>query len=477
MEEDYKLISGEPYEGELTGRPERPYVHDYTKTLVMKIFVSEPSETEGETRVSMNFDEILYLIKQVDKITLQIPKILYLVGWQYHGHDDKYPAFFEVNEALKRECDFDARDSLLWLMKKAYDYHTTVSLHINLTDAYQDSPLWETYLRHNLISRRDNGELMKIGEWGYYRKKSAYQVNYTREWESGFTKQRIDKLLDLLPIKKAGTIHCDAFFARASKDTSLESEKAAKRKICRYFRNQGIDVTTEFLHGTKEGFSEETYTDGNESGVLGIIPFIWHLNQSQQDYMKRPASLVTGAGINPDLEYGNDEAIGFLFGKTMYGEDVFFDKENRYGLNPDWEREFKKKFCMQTVVWTYLNQYQRVSLYGEGQERILQYEDDLIADWENKVIRHKEVLLREKDNVFVPMVWSQKIGIIAYSMSGYQAKEWMLPKAWEQVTQVIITEVSSESVVSTKRMLLNRKITLSLEPEQMVVIYPFLGGK
>lgn len=470
MEEDYRLISGEAYEGELTGKPERPYLHDYTKTLVMKIFVSEPSLVEGETKVSMNFDEILHLIKQVDQITLQIPKILYLVGWQYQGHDDKYPAFFEVNPALKRECDSEARESLVWLMNEAFQYHTTVSLHINLTDAYQDSPLWETYLLHDLISRRENGELMKIGEWGYYRKKAAYQVNYTREWESGFAKQRIDKLLEYLPIRRAGTIHCDAFFARASKDTSLDSEKAAKRKICRYFRNQGIDVTTEFLHGMKEGSLEETYTGGNESGVLGIIPFIWHFNQSQEDYMRRPASLVTGAGINPDIEYGNDEAIGFLFGKTMHGEDVFFDKEKRYGLNPNWEREFKIKFCMQTALWAYQNQYKRVRLFGEGQERILHYEDGLIANWANKVIRHKEVLLREKDDIFVPLVWSQNHRIIAYSVLGYQEKEWMLPKEWEQVTEVIITEVSLESVISAKRRVKNRKILLSLEPEQMVVI-------
>ena len=43
-------------------------------------------------------------------------KIIYLVGWQYNGHNDKYPAFFEVNRALKWLQDKDAMESLLWLM-------------------------------------------------------------------------------------------------------------------------------------------------------------------------------------------------------------------------------------------------------------------------------------------------------------------------------------------------------------------------
>ena len=59
----------------------------------------------------------------MDKRTVGIPKIVYLVGWQYNGHDSKYPAWFEVNERLKRPEDKTALESLKWLMKEA----TTVS--------------------------------------------------------------------------------------------------------------------------------------------------------------------------------------------------------------------------------------------------------------------------------------------------------------------------------------------------------------
>ena len=76
-------------------------------------------------------------------MSLGMPKIVYLVGWQYLGHDSKYPAWDSVNESLKRECDKTAKDSLLWLMEEGFKYNTTVSLHINIQDAYRDSPLWD----------------------------------------------------------------------------------------------------------------------------------------------------------------------------------------------------------------------------------------------------------------------------------------------------------------------------------------------
>ncbi len=474
LERKWDQISGAPYDGEQIGKPEREYIHDYTKTLLMKIFVSEPSATAGISNVSMNFEQILQLIKELDELTRQIPKILYLVGWQYNGHDDKYPAFFEVNPLLKRACDRDARESLIWLMEEAFQYHTTVSLHINMTDAYEDSPLWETYTSNDLIAKKDNGELFNIGEWGHFIKKTAYQVNYSKEWESGYAKKRIDRLLDYLPIKRAGTIHCDAFFARASLDTSLDSEKEAKRKIIRYFRDCGVDLTTEFLHGTN-GDRAETYTDGNDSGVLGLIPCIWHFNQSQEDYMKRPASLITGAGINKDLLYGDDEGIDFLFGKSMYGEDTFFNQKDRYGLNPDWEREFKKQFCQQTLLWAYQNQVARKELKGQGDQRILYYEDGLVADLNRKLIQHKEVILREDNDVFVPVIWKNKQEIIAYSLHGYTDKLWHLPSEFNLANEVLISDISSNGLVKRRsQRIINHCVQLSLEPEQMIVIQPVI---
>jgi hypothetical protein len=48
----------------------------------------------------------------MDHLTLGLPKIVYLVGWQFSGHDSKYPSWGVVNESLKRPQDATALGSL-----------------------------------------------------------------------------------------------------------------------------------------------------------------------------------------------------------------------------------------------------------------------------------------------------------------------------------------------------------------------------
>jgi len=174
---------------------EGQFNHDYSRTLVMKMMLSIP-DGKGGTNVYCDLDKALELIRQTDNITLGVPKIVYMVGWQYRGHDDLYPAFFEVNPALKRPGDENARESFLWFMREAKKYNTVISLHINMTDAYENSPLWQEYVDNDLISKNADGSLMIIGN---YNNLKAYQINYRNEWEKGYAQMRIDKLLDLLP--------------------------------------------------------------------------------------------------------------------------------------------------------------------------------------------------------------------------------------------------------------------------------------
>lgn len=80
--------------------------------MVMKLGMAVPDlKNEGKSEVRLTFEQALEYIKKIDNITQNITKIYYLVGWQYLGHDDKYPDFFEVNEALKRKEDKTALES------------------------------------------------------------------------------------------------------------------------------------------------------------------------------------------------------------------------------------------------------------------------------------------------------------------------------------------------------------------------------
>lgn len=105
--------------------------YDYSKTMMMKLDIGIPDNKDG-CKLNNTFEQALEKIKTVDALTLGAPKIIYLVGWQYQGHDDKYPAFFEVNEAAKRPQDKTALESLLWLVDEAKN----ITLQFRITSTY-----------------------------------------------------------------------------------------------------------------------------------------------------------------------------------------------------------------------------------------------------------------------------------------------------------------------------------------------------
>jgi len=41
----------------------------------------------------MHITDVLDRIRVIDALTRGIPKIMYLVGWQFQGHDSKYPSW------------------------------------------------------------------------------------------------------------------------------------------------------------------------------------------------------------------------------------------------------------------------------------------------------------------------------------------------------------------------------------------------
>ncbi len=100
--------------------------HDYSKTYVVKLFLSQAEfdpvhlgkykmRDNGKQKVCMNCEQALEVIKGMDALTLGLPKIVYLVGWQYNGHDSKYPAFFEGNRAIARDASGQEVDMIVSL--------------------------------------------------------------------------------------------------------------------------------------------------------------------------------------------------------------------------------------------------------------------------------------------------------------------------------------------------------------------------
>ncbi len=429
----------------ITGFAQSKFNHDYSQTLVMKIGISVPDQ-KGGTKIINTFEDALEIIKKTDNLSLGVPKIIYLVGWQYNGHDDKYPAFFEVNKALKRSQDNSARESLVWLMTEARKYHTTVSLHINMTDAYEDSPLWDEYVNNDLISKTASGNLMVIGN---YNNRKAYQINYKNEWNSGYAQKRIDRLLELLPpLKDAGTIHIDAWIVRDSKGhyESAVTEAVYQKKILNYWKEKGLDVTSEWVMDY----------------MVGFVPFAWHFNyMTQEDYLKIPAYVYTGSGLNPDVR-GTDFGLGFLFGKSMYGETVFPGLHN--GTRVDkWESLFVDDFYSNCLQYFYLNKLKRLKVEGEGDNRIAYFSDNVKVSLADSTVTKGGCLLRKKDFVAFPVAWEKEKMLAVYSKTG-GTKLIQIPTDWGNVKKVSVSLIHSSGVVFQKNStVLHNQFNINLE--------------
>jgi hypothetical protein len=61
--------AGDYYDWRKTGRPERPWFHDYDQSLVMNILLAEKSEGGWGCKVSLTFAQALGVIERLDRIT------------------------------------------------------------------------------------------------------------------------------------------------------------------------------------------------------------------------------------------------------------------------------------------------------------------------------------------------------------------------------------------------------------------------
>lgn len=430
-------VSGRYYDWTKTRKPERPYIHAYDRTLVMKIFLcAKGGDAYGRdhpgtsrmvdgSRVYLDFGQALEVIRKLDALTLGMPKIVYLVGWQFDGHDSKYPDWSVVNPRLKRPQDRTALESLKWLMAEGFKYHTTVSLHVNMFDAYEDSPLWPEYTNLNIVARAEDGSLIKGELEGEPAPDTQiYNLSYAREWQTGLAQKRIDGLLAMLPIQRAGTIHLDAFHSLRpvphaypqekypnlpKSDTRispflnipLEEEVATQRKIFRYFRDKGVDVTS------------EGSTFLRPDAFVGLQPMAW-------DYVP-PAP-----GIPPSLYDGT----------PMRAEpEIRADPVNLTGL--------RRKFCLDVVPWYFTN-----NAPNPGMARTM----------------------REGDDICLPALWRKRT-LVAYSGKGCAGKTWPLPSGWGGVRRVRVSEITLTGPNFLREIPVeDGAITLRLEPDEAVAI-------
>ena len=233
----------------------------------------------------------------------------------------------------------------------------------------------------------------------------------------------------MLPVQHQGTIHIDAFGIPLYTDP--EVEKIAIRRILRYWRDKGVDVTSENVYDGRYG-----------EGCIGLQPMAWHINPihggwkyslenpeiKEEMWMEIPASLCCGGVDEIDLSTGG------LFGSSMYGETIVDVSD------------FIKPFCLQTLPWYFVNRFERLRLLKDGQVKTLYLSYGVVSRVENgyRTIRHGNRLLVDGEDVFVPALWRSGREIIAYSSRGYRRRKWELPPGWDDIDLVDLYEINKD---------------------------------
>ncbi len=257
------------FRGKIEAVP-NPY---YQNKSFIRVFLSR----RGTTDENITFDEVLGMIKAFALQTDSAAAIIYLLGWQYKGHDTGYPSVDKVNEAL------GGYDKLINLIKEAKKYNVNVTFYDNYDDSYPINPGWDP----DVICRDPNGKLMRGGAWDG---EQSYLISsYKYAVKSGL--KRVRFTLDRYPVSEAYFIDVLAGGYKGGRKYDFNPDSPAgaiknlegKLMIINEFNKRGIDVATEDFTGFFVGHVgtfgdiiafDNIYFKGEEQ--IPLIPFIYH---------------------------------------------------------------------------------------------------------------------------------------------------------------------------------------------------------
>ncbi len=205
-----------------------------------------------------------------------------------------------------------------------------------------------------------------------------------------------------LTFEQAHTIHIDAFHTYpplppASQQEGFkgispflgygpEQECAAQRKTIRYFRDYGLDVTSEHSTG------------GRLEPFVGLQPMAWIYEPPAPDI---PPSLYCGSLMPAEAEIRTDP-------KKLPG--------------------LLDQFCLKAAPEIWANAWRAANHDHPPQAE----------DWQRVV---------QGNDCCVALVWKTRPTLLAYSRAGYERKTWKLPVEWMRVKTVQLTNVTAESLM------------------------------
>lgn len=437
--------------------------YDYSKCMVMKLGMANPEKKiPNKSHVKLTFSEALQYIKKIDNITQGITKIYYLVGWQYLGHDDKYPDFFEVNEALKRPEDKTAYDSFKWFCEEAKKYHSVTSVHINFNDAYDNAPSFGEFVKNKALIRKKNGKIDPIEN---YNGRKCYKTCLKTYWETGLFKKMFDRFVETFPfIAETGTIHVDNFqcYKNYAPYISIKEMQDARREMIKYVHDKGIDITSEFTYKESNSLPNKPFLGlprdhfrKETMDTVGLIPLSWWCyRMTEKELVETPPSVYCGG------EFREKKYNKLLYG-NMHGEDIV-TKENN-----NWAEDFIYRFATYQVPCHFLNSHKRLAINGKGSNLSCVFSDGIVSYAKGEKITLNNKLIKDGNTLFLPFVHKEK-QYIAYSAKG-DIRIWDIPEKNVKSAKIYCISENGNKLIKEIEVL-NNKIELFIKPKTALLI-------
>ena len=198
------------------------------------------NNVDNKDNPSTNLSQSRVIIDYFKNITDNIPQIIYLVGWQYDGHDTGYPAFDKLNWRM------GTSEELYALSRYCDSLGSVLSIHNNMDDAYKTNK----YFTPEIMGTDYDGTPIF---WEIFAD-SAFHISHYKDVKTGRIFKRLDELFRIFPIHRS--IHFDAMRVtncnpewEKEKIGVLEEYYLGLKPIAEWFRQKGVLMTTETQNG------------------------------------------------------------------------------------------------------------------------------------------------------------------------------------------------------------------------------------
>jgi len=162
--------------------------------------LEQTEENEPEMKVACTFKDVKKLMEEFKRQGIDKAEFC-LVGWNYRGHDGRYPQLFPV------EPDLGGEEGLKELIVKAKELGYKLVCHTNSTDAYTIADCWS----EDLIIKDKNGKLSinnvawSGGKMYHLCPKKAYELalnDLPKVAELGFQGTHYIDVISIVPPRK-----------------------------------------------------------------------------------------------------------------------------------------------------------------------------------------------------------------------------------------------------------------------------------